>query len=666
MEENNIEDLLLNEDDDDSVKDPDFIPDQEAESSDSEVNEGVETRPKPTPRPSDVRTSDDEADDAVEADDVMNKKKRKRGVRNTAQWKRNIKKKARLSGKEYATAKKVVPNKECNISPCNCALKCSMHINNAQKVKLFEAYYNLSSVDAQSAFLCGAIRQFDKKHEYVAHDSKRTKSRCYYLKNEDGIDQRVCKSIFQKILVVSSGRIDRIMKNSSAHGLIVSDQRGKHEPFNKTTNESVLGVHNFINKFPKYKSHYTRKDNPNRMYLSPELTHTKMYELYKGECEGNGNEAVSAYVFRHIFKTDFNLFFHHPTSDSCKTCDIFKCKMDAAEGEEKELLRGQLEFHHRKSQSTQEMYQSDKLSVTTDDNITVITFDLMKTLPTPLLTTNIVFYKRQLWTYCLGIHDYRNKNGYMQMWHEGVASRGANEVASCLMRYLVDVPPRPHLIAWSDACGGQNRNIIIAVFWLYVVTSNHVAQDLVKVTHKFFLSGHSYNDSDKDFGIIEKKKPSQGIYIPSHWMDVVRSAKKKHPFQVTEMHPNDFQNFKSLLEFVTHRKVDSNGDKVEWLKILLIEVTKEEPFLIKFKYGHGDLEQFRTLDLTKARTKGRPTTIGNKQVDVLHPHGVPVAQAKIVDLKSLLEFIPPVYQDFYNSLHGTDDSSEDDSNTEQD
>ena len=90
----------------------------------------------------------------------------------------------------------------------------------------------------------------------------------------------------------------------------------------------------------------------------------------------------------------------------------------------------------------------------------MITFDLQQLLPTPKLVTNVVFYKRQMWTYNLGVHDCSNGKGFMHMWAESVALRGWHEVCSCVLKQLcMTSTEATHLIVYSDASGGQNRNI---------------------------------------------------------------------------------------------------------------------------------------------------------------------------------------------------------------
>ena len=77
------------------------------------------------------------------------------------------------------------------------------------------------------------------------------------------------------------------------------------------------------------------------------------------------------------------------------------------------------------------------------------------------------------------------------MWKESVASRGSHEVGLCILAHLKEMETSAaKLIVYSDACGGQNRNIYQVCMWLHIVSSNNYT--FTRVDHKFMVSGHSY------------------------------------------------------------------------------------------------------------------------------------------------------------------------------
>lgn len=104
----------------------------------------------------------------------------------------------------------------------------------------------------------------------------------------------------------------------------------------------------------------------------------------------------------------------------------------------------------------------------------------MKTLPTPHLSTGIVYYKKQLWIFCFGIDDAAERNAYMKVWDETLALRGSCEVASGLLYYLKMKNLDKEVIPWSNACGGKKCNIYMTLFWLHIVTSENFNVNIIK------------------------------------------------------------------------------------------------------------------------------------------------------------------------------------------
>src|SRR5258705_11121234 len=112
-------------------------------------------------------------------------------------------------------------------------------------------------------------------------------------------------------------------------------------------------------------------------------------------------------------------------------------------------------------------------------------------------------------------------------------------------------------------------------------------------------------------------------------------------------------NVKSLMQKVTHRKRSTENRKVEWLKVMQLQVTRDSPFQLKYKYTHNPNETIKTLDI-RNRTRGQVKPLGLTHFLPLYPEERTVQEAKVKDLLTLMEFVPAAYADFYRSIKPSD------------
>ena len=324
-------------------------------------------------------------------------------------------------------------------------------------------------------------------------------------------------------------------------------------------------------------------------------------------------------------------------------------------------LQGQLELHHRRAERCYQQLREDTALAQSDPETVTLTFDLEQSLPTPVLTTNVVYYKRQLWTYNLGIHCCGTGVGYMHVWNESQASRGSEDIGSCVLTYIKEHPTSAKkLIAYSDSCGGQNRNINFVCLWLYIVCSDEYSY--TQIDHKFMVCGHSYLPNDRDFGSIEKARHrSSTLFVPEDWCTLIEHARRVNPFHVRRMHQADFVSACQLTSMIVNRKVDVDGDKVDWLSIHWIRVEKASPLKFKFRRTLNALEGWKTVDLRPKRA-GRPTDMGRVELTPLYAAQRQINPAKLKDLKELMCYVPPIHHPFYDSLTATVDAAVDSDN----
>lgn len=230
----------------------------------------------------------------------------------------------------------------------------------------------------------------------------------------------------------------------------------------------------------------------------------------------------------------------------------------------------------------------------------------------------------------------------MYVWSENIASRGGQEIASCLIKHLrLNLPEDvQYVILYSDSCGGQNRNIKLSTMLLKFL-SNHIS--IKAITQKYFIPGHSYNSCDRSFAIIEKaKRMKSDLYVPNDWIDLIKSAKKSEPkFTVIKMTTADFYSSETLKQLIVNRKKDCEKNKINWFNIRSIKYTKENLFVLL-------INDSAWLDIKKKNI--RESQFAHCNMNLLYSQGRKIDTHKIADLMELLNFIPEEHHNFYRNL----------------
>lgn len=525
----------------------------------------------------------------------------------------------------------------------SCRMKCKERIPAEQRQEIFKEYWNMGSYVKRSAYMAALIEIEDKATQRIRalepeKQKFRTKTYKYFLLIH-GKRESVCRGCLLKIFDESDNFIKTVAlkKRASIGGTGTDDMRGKAEPKNKVSDEKREEIKSHILSFPAYESHYTRKTT-SKKYLSSHLTVQKMYSLFRETNE----HPPSIKIYRQEFHK-LNLSFEKPHVDTCFTCDKFRMKIQVAQDENiKSELIAQHNQHKMSADQAYEEKRKDSHLYADDDTVQVFTFDLQQCLPTPSLTSSVIFYKRQLWTFNLTIHNNKTGNAVCYVWYETIAGRGANQIASCIYKHLLNYLPEQsrHVILYSDTCGGQNRNSHVSAMFTWVLQTTGINI----IDHKFMVPGHSHLEVDTDHGIIEKKKKKTDlqIYHPHDWIQLIKSSSKK--FEVVEMKAVDFLEFSSLLRTsLILRNKDADGRQFKWLEKRWLRYEKDFG-IIAYKDTLDRESQFYFLSM-KRRGSAVPASI-----PVITMQPLPIAKAKKDDLVSLLPLIPDVFHPFYLNL----------------
>lgn len=260
--------------------------------------------------------------------------------------------------------------------------------------------------------------------------------------------------------------------------IIQGDKRGTHNNRpSKITEETHDSVTQHINSFPHVESHYCRT-LCNKVFLKEEnLNIQKMYRRYSLFMSNSDVNLASFSYYRHVFNHEFNISFHQLKKDMCDTCYAFANMAES----EKNSRHDEQAMHLLNKLTVRRLMAEDKESAISDESICTACFGVEKTLTTPRFNASMAYYTRKLNIYNFTVYELASHQGTCHVWNETIGGKGANEISSCLWRFIeqkVNGGVKDFRF-YSDNCGAQNRNKM-----LYSMYSRAAKKFDIVITHR--------------------------------------------------------------------------------------------------------------------------------------------------------------------------------------
>lgn len=576
------------------------------------------------------------------------RKRNKVRLRQPVSAKRRALQTARNTGQSYVSPSlgKEIQEKRAG-SLTGCRMKSNLKLTPTDCSELCSNLWKIGDYNKRSAHIGSLIEIVPKASQKLHHGdppatSKNRQHTFRYHVIVKGANVPVCRGCFLKIYDITPKIVEVVTKKkllSPLGGTISPDMRGKQTASLPEARLSEVREH--LDSFPRFQSHYARA-KCDRSFLPNTLTLKIMFEEYKIKYP---TKPVSRFIYEREFHA-MGLKIKPLKIDTCQRCDRLDMAIKYAKTEEeKRELEVEQELHHRKAEKAKTQKQLDTESASKEH--VVLAFDLQQCLPTPHLQSSVVFYKRQLWTYNLTIHDCATGKSEHCMWHEGEAERGPNEIGSAMYQYVMKLPEHVQEVTmYSDTCGGQNKNSIMNAVLQTLLSHKPTVK---KINQKFLVPGHTHLDCDTDHSVIERKKKGD-IHVPRDWLNLVRSASSK--FSVQHMSQEIQLDFKSLLKGrdspLVKRKKNVDGDQFVWKNVCWIQHRQSLPIgTVAYKDTLDQDVPFTLLNMKRYKK----TTI-NLSPQLTYDGPQKISQKKKDDLISLLHLIDPDCRRFYKKLKG--------------
>lgn len=371
---------------------------------------------------------------------------------------------------------------------CACKHKGHEKIDVLTPKSIFEYFYSIDW-SGKTVFLRSLVNRKHVKENFNRRINLKDPNFVsrYYLPDENAEKQQVCSSFLCKLLQISRSAVFKsvqsIAKNPNALEL-----RGKC-PTRKIDAREKSFVKTFIQKFATFESRC------GSMYLHPRLNIKKLYELYKVDRLKNDKEAelMSKTMFQSIFKSHFNLCYlkRMKSCQTCKRIDAYESSQVISQNTKILLRRKKISHSKILKKIKKDFMDCVDYAKNNIERIEVFTFSIQRTLDMPSIDDEDSFQFRPLWCYNVCVNDELRNKSHMFIWKESVASKGSEEVASCLYKFLlINLPEETEkIILVSEPHAGLNRDMKFTLMLKnFFEVWNH--PQLKTIEQRFIVTGH--------------------------------------------------------------------------------------------------------------------------------------------------------------------------------
>lgn len=530
---------------------------------------------------------------------------------------------------------------------CRCPKKCFNHFSEVDQISIFNVMYQMGNKDQQDLHLQRMIDVIDVDKHRPRKQNAVLKDRTfkYHVLLHD-TKFEVCREAFFSLYSVSDKRIRRI-RQLLLQGKFPYDKRGKSLSGNTIIGDELVKIHEHIVSFPTKESHYASKVIK---YLPSELTVVKMYNLYK---EKYPFTTIKYHFYNKYFKENFSLTFGRPQVDTCSFCEEKKARLNSKTLNQtaKKWIEAELCIHMRRSKKFYtSLKNSEELSKNSNDMLGLV-FDFMQNVDLPKIPVQDIFYYRQLTVNTFCVYNMKTGRAQFYLYHEGVAKKGPNEVASFLIDYIKDYVPQSvqELHIFSDNCPGQNKNHTLARVLLALTDSGRFK----KIKQFFPLRGHSYLPCDRKFSVIKRPiRKCERIYTPYELCSLICGASNvQNTVKMVETSDIiDYKNWWSAFYKKNVHAIETTGSDYKNRQQFNIsqfhyfEYCQDKKGTIKVSHWINGLHSYNFLLLKNMELIDLP------QIPAYTSGTVPIKQTKIEDLKKILQYVPDEFNEFYREI----------------